>query len=99
MTTTTTDTRTLDELGRNLGIGISAVVNVFEPEHVVIGGGLSRAAALFIDRAREEAAARALPTLFANVSISTARAGADAGVIGAGLLAAQELATTPERAL
>lgn len=96
------------ELGRNLGIGIANVVNAFEPEQVVIGGGLSRAAELFIDRAREEAAARALPTLFANASISLARAGAQAGVIGAAVLAAQEhahaggdtaQATTPERAI
>jgi glucokinase len=97
-----------DELGRNLGIGIASVVNAFEPEQVVIGGGLSRAAELFIDRAREEAAARALPALFANTSISLARAGAEAGVIGAGVLAAQEharaggdtpQATTSERAI
>jgi glucokinase len=97
-----------DELGRNLGIGIASVVNAFEPEQVVIGGGLSRAAELFIDRAREEAAARALPTLFANASISIARAGAEAGVIGAAVLAAQEHAsgggdtaeaTTSERAI
>lgn len=97
-----------DELGRNLGMGIASVVNAFEPEQVVIGGGLSRAAQLFIDRAREEAAARALPSLFANVSISIARAGAEAGVIGAGVLAAQEHtraggdtaeATTSERAI
>jgi glucokinase len=97
-----------DELGRNLGIGIASVVNAFEPEQVVIGGGLSRAAELFIDRAREEAAARALPTLFANASISVARAGAEAGVIGAAVLAAQEHAsaagdtaeaTTSERAI
>ena len=97
-----------DELGRNLGIGISNMVNAFEPGQVVIGGGLSRAAELFIDRAREEAAARALPTLFANVSISLARAGAEAGVIGAAVLARQEYAgsggetaeaTTSERAI
>jgi glucokinase len=97
-----------DELGRNLGIGIASVINAFEPEQVVIGGGLSRAAELFIDRAREEAAARALPSLFANASIELARAGAQAGVIGAGVLAAQEYAraggdtpqaTTSERAI
>jgi glucokinase len=82
----------LDELGRWLGIGISNFVNVFEPEHFVIGGGLSAAADLFLDTAREEAGSRALPALFRRVRISTAKAGNDAGVIGAGLLAAQELA-------
>ncbi|HWH45621.1 MAG TPA: ROK family protein [Thermoleophilaceae bacterium] len=92
----------MDTLGRHLGIGIANVVNAFEPEHVVIGGGLSRAGDLFIDRARREAEARALPALFANVTISLARGGAEAGVIGAGALAAQELQpekTTAERAI
>jgi glucokinase len=81
----------LDRLGENLGVAISAFVNVFEPEHLVIGGGLSRAADLFVERAREEGAARALPALWERVSVSVARGGANAGVIGAGVLAAQEL--------
>jgi glucokinase len=66
-------------------------VNVFEPQHLVVGGGLSRAADLFFDRALEEAGDRALPALWERVSVSLARGGADAGVIGAGVLAAHEL--------
>ena len=81
----------LHRLADNLGVAIAAFVNVFEPDHLVIGGGLSRAADLFLDRAREEAARRALPALFERVEIGLARGGADAGVIGAGVLAAQEL--------
>jgi glucokinase len=81
----------LERLGTNLGVGIAGYVNVFEPEHLVIGGGLSRAADMFLPRAVEEAADRALPASWERVTISLARGGADAGVIGAGLLAAQEL--------
>jgi predicted NBD/HSP70 family sugar kinase len=73
-------------------------VNVFEPQHVVIGGGLSRAAELFVEQAREEAASRALPVIWERVSLSLARGGADAGVIGAGVLAAQELARSGDTA-
>ena len=80
-----------DRLGRFLGVGIAGFINIFEPEHVVIGGGLSRASALFLERAEREARARALPALEARVAISLARAGADSGVVGAGLLALQEL--------
>ena len=83
--------RLLERLGRQLGVGIAGAVNIFEPQHVVIGGGLSRAGDLFIDGARDEAASRALPAIFEKVSISLARAGPDAGVIGAGLLAAHEV--------
>jgi len=84
--------------GRHLGAGIASVVNTFEPEHVVIGGGLSRAADLFLDAARAEAGRWALPTLWERASLGLARGGPDAGVIGAGLLAAQELAGTGDTA-
>jgi glucokinase len=90
--------RLLQRLGNRLGVGIAGIVNTFEPERVVIGGGLSRAAPLFLDQAREEAAARALPKLFERTSIDVARAGPAAGVIGAGLLARQELARTGDTA-
>ena len=46
-----------------LGIAIAGYVNVFEPERLTIGGGLSRAGHLFLDRATQEADARALPAL------------------------------------
>jgi glucokinase len=80
----------LDRFGMYLGVGISNAVNTFEPELIVIGGGLSQAADLFLDRAIREAASRALPALYERVRISAARAGPAAGVIGAGLLAAVE---------
>jgi glucokinase len=84
--------------GRWLGAGIGGVVNTFEPTYVVIGGGLSRAAELFLETARAEAARWALPALWERASLGLARGGADAGVIGAGLLAAQELARTGDTA-
>jgi glucokinase len=79
------------ELGRWLGVGISNFVNVFEPQHIVIGGGLGAAAAdLFLDTAVEEARSRALPAGFERLSFSLAQGGTAAGVIGAGLLAEME---------
>ena len=86
-------------LGRWLGLGIASFVNTFEPQYVVVGGGLSRAADLFFDTAREEAARHALPALWERVSVGLARGGADAGVIGAGLLAARELARSRNTAV
>ena len=80
----------LDRLGRYLGIGISNMVNVFQPEVVAIGGGLSAAADLFLETAVAEAGSRALPTLWERASVQVAQAGNAAGVIGAGLLALQE---------
>jgi glucokinase len=80
-----------DRLGMLFGVGLSGAINTFEPQHIVVGGGLSRAAHLFFDRAVSEARARALPALVERVQISLAKAGADAGVVGAGLLALHEL--------
>jgi glucokinase len=80
-----------DRLARMLGVGIAGYVNVFQPELLVIGGGLSRASHLYFQRAVQEAASRALPALWRRAQVSLARGGADAGVIGAGVLAAQEV--------
>jgi glucokinase len=83
--------RLLEQLGTYLGVGLSGAINTFEPEHIVIGGGLSQGADFFLDRARDEANSRALPALVNRVRIGLAQGGPDAGLIGAGLLAAQEL--------
>jgi glucokinase len=80
----------LDRLGRYLGIGISNMVNAFQPEYVAIGGGLSSAADLFLDTAIAEAGSRALPSLWERATVQVAQGGNAAGVIGAGLLALQE---------
>jgi glucokinase len=80
-----------DNFARMLGVAIAGYVNVFEPGRLTIGGGLSRASHLFLDRAIQEANARALPALLTRTRIALAEGGADAGVIGAGVLAAQEV--------
>jgi glucokinase len=81
----------LDNFGRMLGLGIANYVNIFEPAHLAIGGGLSRASHLFLERAIQEASSRALPALWKRVKVALAKGGADAGMIGAGVLAALEL--------
>ena len=84
----------LAELGRRLGVAIAVVLNAFEPERVAIGGGLSSEADLFFAAAKREAAAQALPAIVARSEVELAITGATAGVIGAGLLAAQEHAAS-----
>jgi glucokinase len=83
----------LRDLGRWLGVGIASFVNIFEPQHIVIGGGLGASAAdLFLDTAVEEARSRALPAGFERLRIGLAKGGSAAGVIGAGVLAQKECA-------
>jgi glucokinase len=80
-----------ETFARMLGIALAGYVNVFEPDRLALGGGLSRASDLFFDRAVQEAETRALPALWRRTTIALAQGGADAGVIGAGVLAAQEV--------
>jgi glucokinase len=81
-----------ENFGRMLGIAIAGYVNVFQPDRLTIGGGISRASNLFLDRAIQEADARGLPALMRRTNIALAQGGADAGVIGAAVLASQEVA-------
>jgi glucokinase len=80
----------LARVGRYLGAGIASLVNAFQPEVVVVGGGAIAAGELLLESAREEVAARALPPLAAGVSIVAAELGAEAGLVGAGILALEE---------
>jgi glucokinase len=74
-------------LGRHLGAGITSLVNVFNPEAVVIGGGLVAAGDLLLDPAREVVAERALAPARDQVRIVAARFGDESGMLGAAGLA------------
>src|SRR6476661_6838971 len=85
--------KALDRLGheRGIGDGIANVVNVFDPELVVIGGGVSQAGDLLMTPAREMAASLIIEGVGTETRIELARYGPRAGVRGAALLAGQEL--------
>jgi glucokinase len=74
-------------VGRSLGAGIASVVNIFEPQVVVIGGGAAAAGELLLEPAREVVASRALPPSRDRVRIVPAAFGEDAGMVGAALFA------------
>jgi glucokinase len=74
-------------VGRSLGAGLASVVNIFEPEVIVIGGGASAAGDLLLDPAREVVADRALRPSRDLVRIVPAALGEEAGMVGAGLFA------------
>jgi glucokinase len=82
----------LEILGSRLGIGIANAINVFDPELVVIGGGVSSAGELLLRPAREAALRYILPGVGTRTEIRLARHGPGAGVRGAALLAGQEVA-------
>lgn len=79
----------LATIGRRLGVALSSLANVFEPEVIVIGGGVSAAGELLLEPARAELAARALPPMNAT-RVALAELGPDAGMVGAAAMALEE---------
>jgi len=78
----------MDELARWLGEGLALVADVFDPELVVIGGGVSESAPLFLDEAREHYAATVTGAGRRPLArIRTAQLGEAAAVVGAAQLA------------
>ncbi|HET7170572.1 MAG TPA: ROK family protein [Gaiellales bacterium] len=73
-------------VGRHLGVGIANYVNIFNPDVVVVGGGIMAAGEILLGVAREEAGRRALRPPWREVEVVAAELGNDAGVLGAAAL-------------
>ena len=74
-------------MGIYLGIGIANLINILNPEMIVIAGGVMNGWELFENSMRHEVADRAFPLLAASVKIVRAECGDDAGLLGAARLA------------
>ena len=79
-------------IGRRLGIGLASLVNVFNPEVVVIGGGVIAAGEMLLAPAREEMLRRGLSPSKELVRVSAAAFGAESGMVGAAMLARRAVA-------
>jgi glucokinase len=88
----------LADLGRWLGIGLVGLTNIFNPEVIVVGGGVSAAGELLLGPARAVVAERALPFPGAHVRIVAAHFGAESGMLGAALLAYEGSERSPRPA-
>jgi glucokinase len=74
-------------MGGYLGVGIANIVNILNPEVVVIGGGVVAAGDLLLEPARQLVAERALAPSRDQVRIVPTRFGDASGMLGAALLA------------
>jgi glucokinase len=79
-----------DLIGSRLGVACASLANIFQPNAIVVGGGVSRAGDLLLEPARREIRERAL-TPMNETPILAATLGNDAGMIGAAALARVEL--------
>lgn len=78
-------------IGDRLGVGIANLLNIFDPDVVVVGGGAIAAGELLLAPAREVVARRALAPA-REARIVPARFGAESGMLGAATLALDALA-------
>jgi glucokinase len=86
-------------LGERVGVGMANVMHIFDPDEIVVGGGVATAGDLLLEPAIAAARRLVLPGVAEHCRIRLARHGVQAGVRGAALLAAHELAesTTSQR--
>ncbi|HTZ48442.1 MAG TPA: ROK family protein [Verrucomicrobiae bacterium] len=75
------------EAGRLLGCGVANLISLFDPEVVVIGGGLARASDLFLDALRKSLRQYAQPIAAKHVRVLVSKLGADANLLGVARLA------------
>lgn len=74
-------------MGVYLGIGLANLINILNPEMIVIGGGVVNGWDLFEKHMHQQVEERAFPLLAARVKIVRAKCGDDAGLLGAARLA------------
>jgi glucokinase len=77
----------LRRMGVYLGIGLASLVNLLNPEIIVIGGGVSYGWELFEKHMNQQVRERAFPLPAQRVKITRAECGDDAGLLGAARLA------------
>ena len=85
----------LAEAGSALGIGIANLINIFNPQMIVIGGPMSIAGKYFMTALEEGVKKRALDDNLANTDILLSNFGANASLIGAVSLVIQAVIANP----
>ncbi|GAA1149353.1 ROK family protein [Kribbella jejuensis] len=80
-----------DETTAMLGRMVAVIINVCEPELVVLGGGVTRAGAQLLDPVREAALRQAMPPAAAACDVVLSRHGEAVGVLGAAAIAYERL--------
>ncbi len=83
------------EAGRLLGYGVANLVSLFDPEIVVIGGGLAKASDLFLNALRKAMKEMAQPIAAKQVRVVASRLGNKANLLGAAWAANRRLDQLP----
>ncbi len=74
------------QIGKIIGVGLASVVNLLNPEKIIIGGGVADAGEILLEPIRKTILDRAMPIQGSTVKVVPAQLANTAGVIGASLL-------------
>lgn len=85
--------RIYKNFAEKIGIALSGIVNVLNPDVIVIGGGLSCAGAFIFKAIKQTIQERSMPVQAKTVRLRKAVLGNDAGLIGAALLVKENIGT------
>ena len=78
------------------GALLASVINAFDPEHLVIGGGVVRSEPAYVETVRRLALASVMSPSRSRTTIDAARAGVDIGVLGAAAAYAYRAGVRPD---
>ena len=73
----------VDEWISYISAALVGLVHIFNPEMIILGGGVSRQKELFVDKVREKVFTSVMPNFAIGLSVEAAELGNDAGIIGA----------------
>jgi glucokinase len=80
----------LEEVGRLLGLALASYANAFDPDVIVVGGGVTRAGPLFWRPARRTLMTTPMPQIRRGLRLLRARLGDAAGALGMVAIIGQE---------
>ena len=86
--------QTFAEVGYYIGVGIANILALFDPEIVVVSGGIARAGKVLFEPLRKTVRQLVLGAEHRRYKIVAARLGDDAGILGAALFAQSRMKTT-----
>jgi glucokinase len=78
------------EAGQWLGVGLSNIANLFDPQTIVLNGGVIKAGESFLGVARDTLAAMSAAQRRRPMRLDVTTLGSDAGIVGAAALALDE---------
>ena len=81
----------LEESGRYLGEGIGGLINLFNPELIILGGRVSQAAGFLLDAVRSAAIKNSHVKLHPGVEFTVSTLGTKAGALGVAMMAARDI--------